>query len=290
VGGGEVIAFDTRQNGARRDTIGIYRQSNNTFYLKQSNATGFADFAVSFGYACGGNTTCNYPVVGDWNGDGIDTIGIYDRTTGVFQLRNSNTSGVPDITLTLGNPGDTPLAGRWSSDMTADGVGVYRPTNGILYLKKSLVTGFSDYYTVMGNPADIGIAGDWDGDMVDNVGIYRPDEARFYLSYLNGPAGITYADTAILLGNVGDVPVTGDWEGLGHSGLGVFRPSTGEIYLKNFISSGYADKYLIFGNPADIPVAGRWTAPLTPPPPSKPNILVGAPAPVNANPPNGNGD
>lgn len=270
---GEVITFDTLQTGARRDTIGIYRQSNNTFYLKQSNTTGFADYAVQFGYACGGNTACNYPVVGDWDGDGIDTIGIYDRTTGVFQLRNTNTPGAADITLTLGNPGDTPLAGRWANDMTGDGVGVFRPTNGILYLKKTLTTGFSDYYAVMGNPNDIGIAGDWDGDMVDNVGIYRPDEARFYLSYTNGPAGITYADNAVLLGNVGDAPVVGDWEGLGHSGLGVFRPTTGEIYMKNFVSSGFADKYLIFGDPADIPIAGRWTAPLAPPM-SRPNILV----------------
>jgi hypothetical protein len=272
---GEVITFDTFQKGARRDTIGIYRPNNSTFYLKQSNTTGNADYTIPFGTACGAN--CNYPVVGDWNSDGIDTIGLYHRTTGVFSLRNSNTPGTPDLTLTLGNPGDTPLAGRWATEMTGDGVGVFRPTNGILYLKKQLTSGVSDFYAVMGNPSDIGIAGDWDGDMIDNVGIYRPNEAQFYLSYTNGPAGITYADTSVILGNAGDSPVVGDWEGLGHTGLGVFRPTTGQIYMKNFISSGFADKYLVYGDPGDIPIAGRWSAPLAPPISSSPNILVGVP-------------
>ena len=36
------------------------------------------------------------PVAGDWNGDGIDTIGVYRPSTGQFLLRNSNTNGIPE--------------------------------------------------------------------------------------------------------------------------------------------------------------------------------------------------
>ena len=35
------------------------------------------------------------PVAGDWNGDGIDTVGVFRN--GIFYLRNSNTSGVTPI-------------------------------------------------------------------------------------------------------------------------------------------------------------------------------------------------
>jgi len=50
-------------------------------------------------------------VAGDWNGDGIDTIGIY--RDGVFYLSNSNSTGFADIVFVLGNSGDFPIAGNW---------------------------------------------------------------------------------------------------------------------------------------------------------------------------------
>jgi hypothetical protein len=49
--------------------------------------------------------------MGDWNNDGIDTIGIYRN--GTFYLRNENTIGFANIVLDLGNPGDMPIAGNW---------------------------------------------------------------------------------------------------------------------------------------------------------------------------------
>ena len=51
------------------------------------------------------------PVIGDWNNDGIDTIGVYRNAQ--FLLRNSNTIGFADIVFALGNPGDMPIAGNW---------------------------------------------------------------------------------------------------------------------------------------------------------------------------------
>ncbi|MEZ6079785.1 MAG: hypothetical protein R3C56_30170 [Pirellulaceae bacterium] len=33
------------------------------------------------------------PIVGDWDGDGIDTIGVYDPNTQMFNLRNTNSGG-----------------------------------------------------------------------------------------------------------------------------------------------------------------------------------------------------
>ncbi len=62
---------------------------------------------ISFVYGNAGDK----PVAGDWNGDGIDSVGIYRG--GVFYLRNSNTQGVADIVFAFGNAGDDPLAGDW---------------------------------------------------------------------------------------------------------------------------------------------------------------------------------
>jgi hypothetical protein len=74
-------------------------------YLKDQNTTGFADYALNYGIPG------DMPVTGDWNSDGIDTIGVY--RSGLFYLRNSNTIGFAEIIFGLGNPGDMPIAGNW---------------------------------------------------------------------------------------------------------------------------------------------------------------------------------
>jgi hypothetical protein len=255
----------TTNNGAayifsdppRTDTIGIYRPSNQTFYLRNSIGTGAPDIVVQYGYLCGGNV-CNYPIMGDWNGDGIDSIGLYDRVQGVFQLRNQNAPGAPFYFAVLGNPNDQPMAGRWTLDMNHDGIGVFRPSNGILYLKKQISSGFSDYFAVMGNPGDVGVAGNWNGDGLDSVGVYRPSQSRFYLTNNNEPGGITFSDLDFAYGDgAQDKPFVGDWTGDGISKPGVYR--NGLFLLQNTLGGGAPDTIFSFGTTGDMPLSGKWT-------------------------------
>ncbi len=259
----------------RIDTFGIYRPSNQTYYLRNSNTTGGPDITVQYGYLCSGNP-CTYPIVGDWNGDGIDTIGLYDQTTGVFLLRDANVPGAPNYSFVLGNPNDQPMAGRWTSDMAHDGAGVFRPSNGILYLKKNLTTGFSDYFAVMGNPGDVGLAGDWNGDGLDSVGVYRPSQSHFYMTNNNQPSGITFSDLDFLYGDGSqDKPFVGDWTGDGISRPGVFR--NGFVMLRNSLTGGAPDLIFLFGGATgDMPLAGKWVAG-SQPPNARNVILPGAP-------------
>src|SRR5262249_57635733 len=37
------------------------------------------------------------PVVGDWDGDRVTTVGVFDPATATWRLRNSNTPGAPDV-------------------------------------------------------------------------------------------------------------------------------------------------------------------------------------------------
>ena len=87
------------------DSTGVFRPSNGALYLKYKNETGFADVQINYGI--GGD----HPVTGDWNNDGIDTIGVYRN--GQFYLRNANTIGFADLVFALGVPGDHPIAGNW---------------------------------------------------------------------------------------------------------------------------------------------------------------------------------
>lgn len=75
------------------------------FTLKNNNSSGFANIILTYGLSG------DHPVVGDWNNNGIDTIGIYRN--GTFYLRNTNTNGFADSVLYLGISGDIPIAGNW---------------------------------------------------------------------------------------------------------------------------------------------------------------------------------
>ena len=87
------------------DTVGVFRPVGAGFFLTNQPAGGRADVTIAFG------STGDLPVVGDWDGDGVDTVGVY--RTGTFFLRNTNTSGESDRITWLGQAGDVPLAGHW---------------------------------------------------------------------------------------------------------------------------------------------------------------------------------
>jgi hypothetical protein len=52
-------------------------------------------------------------VRGDWNGDGVDTIGIYLASTGTWFLRNTNSPGAADLVFGYGPANAVPLTGNW---------------------------------------------------------------------------------------------------------------------------------------------------------------------------------
>ena len=227
-----------------RDTVGVFRPSNGLLYLKNSNTTGFADIAINYGLPG------DYPVVGDWDGNGTATIGIYRN--GAFYLRNSNTIGFADLVIPFGVAGDQPISGDWNGD-GRDTIGVYRSSTGTFYLRNSNTAGAPQTSFVLGNPGDVGIAGDWDGNGTDSTGVFRPSNGIIYLKNSNTTG---FADIALNYGIPGDKPVTGDWNDDGIDTIGVYR--NGTFYLRNSNTIGFADLGLYLGVGGDMPIAGDW--------------------------------
>jgi subtilisin len=240
------------------NTIGIFRPSTANFYLRYTNTTGVADKTITFG------TSTDLPIVGDWNGDGIETPGLYRN--GLFIL-SDNTSNPASATynFALGIAGDTPIVGDWDGD-GKDGVGVFRPSNGLIYTRNTLTTGFADFTMVLGIPGDVGLAGDWNGDGKDSPGVYRPSNGVFYLTNQLCNCGV-FADSTVSFGLIGDQPFVGDWNGDGMTGLGAYRSSNGLTYLRNNPNTaGFADYTFVFGSNQDKALGGAWQ--ITVPPPS----------------------
>lgn len=230
------------------DTIGIYRDSDRQWYLRNSNDAGVSDLSFPYG------DPSDVPITGDWNGDGVDTPGIYRDNS--FYLRNSNSAGFADHVFPFGSPGDVPVAGDWNGDGT-DTVGVYRPSNATWYLRNSHSGGTPDLSFGYGLANETPVTGDWNGDGTDTIGIFRASDRSWYLRNSNSAgvsdiAAIPYGDPAT------DVPVTGDWNGDGTDTIGVYRPGSGEWFLRNSNTAGFADMTFTYGVLNEKPVVGNW--------------------------------
>ncbi len=187
------------------------------------------------------------PLVGDWNGDGVDTVGVF--RSGTFLLGNG-TSGRADVVFGFGQAGDQPVSGDWDGD-GRDSVGVYRA--GMVYLRNSLTTGVADGRYPFGGPGDTLVSGDWNGDGFDTTGVWR--SGVFHLTNSNlRPT----TDVRLPYGDVGDLPAVGDWDGNGTDTPGVFRAGT--FLLRNSLTPGPAQVSVPFGDAGDRPVPGVWQA------------------------------
>ena len=110
---------------------------------------GIAAVEIGFGAADAGWL----PVAGDWDGDGIDAVGLYDPATAVWYLRNSHTGGNADLTFNFGPPdaGWCPIAGDWNADGT-DTIGLYNAGWSNFYLRDSNSGGIAELVTGFGAP------------------------------------------------------------------------------------------------------------------------------------------
>ena len=128
------------------------------------------------------------PLVGDWNGDGCDTVSLYRPSEARFYIIDelgSNDGGLGAATsdFLFGDLGDTPVAGDWDGD-GRDEIGLHRETTGLFYWRTTLTTGIADGQIYFGDPGDRFVAGDWGTvDGRDTPGLFRPTDLTVYLRY-----------------------------------------------------------------------------------------------------------
>ncbi|MEA3501817.1 MAG: DUF6676 family protein, partial [Actinomycetota bacterium] len=206
------------------------------------------------------------PIVGDWDCDGIATVGLYRPSTADVFLRNNNTAGAAEISY--GYNVDTsqdhmPLVGDFDGD-GCDTVSFYRTTDGLVSIYNTKEAAFDeldeavdfDAEYAFGDVGDLPFVGDFDGDGIDTVGLFRPATGVIYLknSHEAGPADVEFA-----FGDVGDLPVAGDWgpeDGI--DTVGVYRPGIGTFFFRYTNSAGPADETFPLGVPNRLPLAGGF--------------------------------
>ena len=112
------------------------------------------------------------PVVGDWNGDGISTVGVFRN--GVWKLDTDGDGRISeaDELVEFGKPGDVPVTGDFNGD-GIDDIGVYRHGTWILDSDGDRHETAVDKVFHQGGANDIPVTGDFDGDGIDEIATYR---------------------------------------------------------------------------------------------------------------------
>ena len=100
-------------------------------------------------------------MVGDWDGDGIDEVGLYRDSTGLFYWRNSLNPGVADGQLLFGSVGDRFVAGDWGKVDGKDSPAVFRSSNTTMFFRHTLSPGSADSQFVFGRWGWLPVAGDF---------------------------------------------------------------------------------------------------------------------------------
>jgi hypothetical protein len=224
--------------------VGVVDPVSGVWYLRDP----LTGRTTSFYYGDPGDS----PFMGDWDGDGVETPGLYRRSDGYVYLRNSNTQGVADTTFLFGNPGDIAVPGDFDGD-GFDTVSLYRPSEARFYVINSLGSGgaglgAADYDFAFGLVGDRPFAGDFDGDGIDTVGTYRTTTGL--VSLHSSPTGSFY------YGSPGDEMLVAPFEGGTGDALGVYRSRAASFFLRSTSTPGNADHVFRYGLPGFVAVAG----------------------------------
>lgn len=213
------------------------------WYLRNALSGGAPDGAAAYGM------DGYIPVVGDWDGNGTDTPGVY--VNGWWYLRNSMPPGPPDITVHYGGAGYQPVVGDWDANGT-DTVGVY-DANGWWLLRNTNSGGPGQLVAHYGGGAAQPVVGDWDANGTDTIGVYDGGWWLLRSSVSGGAPQIV-----VNYGAAGYQAVVGDWDGNGTDTIGVYV--SGWWYLRQIMLGGKPDITVNYGAAGYRAFAGDWNA------------------------------
>ncbi|MEX0586296.1 MAG: SdrD B-like domain-containing protein, partial [Pirellulales bacterium] len=234
------------------------------------------------------------PVVGDFNGDGVSDLGVFDKGAWFLDLNGNGIWDDGDLWAKLGAADDRPVTGDWDGD-GKDDIGIFGPAWAGDPRAISLEPGLPDpmnrptgakknvppalhqaamgmrtlKLTSQGKPradlidhvfhygvaTDVPLTGDWNGDGIASIGIFRNGTWRLDA---NGDGKWSNVDSAFDYGQRGDLPVAGDFNGDGVSEVGVYRAGKWFLDTNNNHRLDAEDRTFDLGGPADQPVVGDW--------------------------------
>jgi len=220
-------------------SVGLFDPSSGAWYLR--DPSGHTTRLGTFGGAG------DIPLAGDWDGDGVDTPGLYRPATGRLVVRN----GPEPISFIYPISGDAlPVVADTDGD-GRDTVSLAR--GGRLYILDGLGEGPASLQgpdplpIVLPAGTEALVGGDFDGDGVDEVAAVH-----------DGTVEMLGGSRRVALGYIGKaLPVAGDWDGDGVYSVGAYDTWRAEF---RFLAADGEEvpAPLAYGSTGMLPVAGDF--------------------------------
>lgn len=236
-------------------------------------------------------------VPGDYNGDGIYDMAVYDQASGSWYIMLQPSQTILTWGKAWGWTGAVTVPGDYDGDGASD-LAVYDTNTGYWYIW-SLEHGALAWQMPWGWPGAVTVPGDFDGDEKSDLAVFDNASGAWYIKSLSGsvllwgfPWGWSGVSTvpgdydgdgasdmaiydattrlwfvcSLAAGNIvygkdwgspGYMPVTGDFDGDGKSDIAIYELATGKWFVMSPSSNTVIAFDLSWGWPGAIPVGGR---------------------------------
>ncbi len=168
-------------------------------------------------------TELDRPVVGDWDGDGKDDIGIFGRQWQRDPQRIKKDPGLPDPDNKRRRTVDSRSTNQ--RDGEDDDRGIDRKRLMVRGEEGSLRADAVDHVFKYGEQIDTPVSGDWNGDGIDQIAVFRGGK---WMLDIDGDGRWTDVDEKATFGRPGDEPIVGDFNGDQIDEIGVVR---GDVWI-----------------------------------------------------------
>lgn len=249
-----VVVRQPGQNGAPNDGL--------VHWYFDTNGDATVDNHLAFGL--GGDN----PVVGDWDGDGKDDIGVTRKSGGIgmdndgllnwFLRAPNNPNGY--VARKYGFSADTPVVGNWDG-VRGDDLGITRvdAQGRMIWMQDWNGDTNPERIFEFGKLGDTPVTGDWDANGTDNVGVTR-EFGGASLNWLLDTNNNSASEISRLLNYAaGTTPIVGDWkvaevevdgitDGQSQS-MNIGVAAIGSSYTREFTVHNTGTKTLTLGTP-----------------------------------------
>ncbi|MBT4693994.1 MAG: hypothetical protein HOB73_11680 [Planctomycetaceae bacterium] len=187
------------------------------------------------------------PVVGDWDGDGKDDIGVYGLQWPGDIDALAQDPGLPDLAnREVTKPKNVPPTRQ---------LGASRRRLMQTTARGDVRADVVDHVFQYGRGQEVAVTGDWNGDGVANIGTYQDGQWKLDT---NGDGRISTGDQVVKFGQAGDIPVVGDFNGDGVDQIGVFRGGKWHLDTNGDLQRDHIDQVFQLGTDSDQPIVGDF--------------------------------
>ena len=163
----------------------------------------------------GPSRPCAVPAPGDYNGDGLSDLAVYDEESGNWYVRTLQ-NDVLVMGTNWGFSGAAAVPGDYNGDGTSD-LAVYDQSRGNWYVR-TLQGDVLTMGTNWGYAGTVAVPGDYDADGTADLAVYDELRGNWFIRSFNGPILLWQENW----GFWGAVPVPGDYDGDGFADMAVY--------------------------------------------------------------------